>query len=140
MWALLNCDVAFLLWLAPVCTSFSAVNVGTSKRSPTTPWGDVSRPYIVLGNCLASRSILLTMLATALGGTWILEQPGSSLMQWLLRMEHLRVHGIPHYVVQWWARHYGALTPKLVLGKLHVLQLNLKQQLFADISQSLVIK
>jgi len=117
VWALLNCSAAFLLWLAPVCTSFSAVNVGTSRRSPCTPWGDVSRDYIVLGNLLASRSILLAVLATALNGTWILEQPGSSLLQWLPRMEHLRVHGVRHFEVHWWARHYGALTPKLVLVK-----------------------
>ena len=88
-------------WLAPVCTSFSAINVGTSRRSPCTPWGDVSRDYIVLGNLLASRSILLAMLATALNGTWFLEQPGSSLL-WLPRMEH--------------TRHYGALTPKLAMA------------------------
>ena len=32
--------------LAPVCSSWVAVNVGTSQRSKSRPLGDTSRPYI----------------------------------------------------------------------------------------------
>lgn len=69
-----------VVWLAEVCSSFSAVNVGTSKRSATTPLGDTNLSYMNLGNLLLSRTILLILLATCLGRTWVVEQPGGSLL------------------------------------------------------------
>lgn len=47
VWVLLNTDpLGFLALFAVVCTSFSAVNVGTSKRSPATPWGNCNLPHV----------------------------------------------------------------------------------------------
>lgn len=48
VWVLLNARKgSFFTMIAVVCTSFSSMNTGTSKRSPTTPWGDCSRPHVV---------------------------------------------------------------------------------------------
>lgn len=47
VWTILNGSYGkcFVL-LAMVCTSFSAVNQGTARRSPTTPWGDLGRQHV----------------------------------------------------------------------------------------------
>lgn len=41
--------------LAPVCSSYSAVNLATSKRSILCPWGDVTVTSVRRGNKLLSR-------------------------------------------------------------------------------------
>ena len=61
VWALLNCSPAgFLLWLACVCSSFSAMNVATSGRSPVTPWGRVEYVY-VQARCVKSAHVNLNL-------------------------------------------------------------------------------
>ena len=99
--------------LAIVCTSFSACNVATSKRSPVVPYGDTSLPYVASGNCCASRSILLAALMQMLGGCWFIEQPASSRLAWYPRFEWLcRSLWSKAWQIGWWARHFKALTPK----------------------------
>lgn len=133
VWVVLNGDPAgFFLLLAVVCTSFSAMNIATSKRSPATPWGRtellhvaVPRPFCVaslwhggswlsskVGNCLLSRSVLLCFLTTCLNSVWMIEQPASSRLPWFPRMEHLLM-SVKTWRVGWWAKHYGALSPWL---------------------------
>ena len=47
IWVLLNTSPAgFFCLLAVVCTSFSAMNIATSKRSPCTPFGDTTLPHV----------------------------------------------------------------------------------------------
>ena len=125
VWVLLNGNPSgCLVWLAVVCSSFCCVNVGTSKRSPTTPWGNTDLGYVNLGNCLLSRAILLIKLATCLGYTWVIEQPGGSLLPWYPRFERHVWKVRPMWHASWWARHYKALTPslgfKLENTKIHV--------------------
>lgn len=108
-----DAENGFLCWLAVVCSSFVAVNLATSKRSPACPYGDVRLPHVKLGNCLLSRSILVAMVCTCLGATWVLEQPGSSVLPWFPRFEALLVNAyLRIYSAGWWARLYQALTPK----------------------------
>ncbi len=47
VWTLLNGSFGrcFVL-LALVCTSFAAINQGTAKRTPTTPWGNTCLPHV----------------------------------------------------------------------------------------------
>lgn len=101
-----------MIWLGVVCSSFSAINLGTSRRSPTTPWGRTDLKHVRTGNALVSRSVLLILLCYALGGCWLLEQPGSSVLPWYPRFEYLRFCGLFHWSACWWQRHYGGLTPK----------------------------
>ena len=117
-----------LAWIALVCTSFSSMNVGTSRRSPTTPWGKTDLPHVQEGNLMASRAILLIYLVTCLRGKWFLEQPGSSMLQWLPRFEDL-VLNLKMWQVYWWARHYGALTPILGLPAFGIKGLKYKRTL-----------
>lgn len=47
IWVVLNTRPAnFFCLIAVVCTSFSGINCPTSKRTPTTPWGDCSKQYV----------------------------------------------------------------------------------------------
>ena len=39
------------------CSSFSPVNVGTSGRTPCTPYGNFHYTSVLEGNCLASRKL-----------------------------------------------------------------------------------
>ena len=59
-----------------------------------------------------SRSVLIALLTTAMGGTWMIEQPGSSRAKWYPRVEHLLLK-VKSYRVGWWMKHYGSLSPLL---------------------------
>lgn len=122
VWTLLNVDAAngFTALFALVCRSFSSMNLGTSKRSPTTPEGDQNLPHVVEGNLLLARTVLLVFLVVALKGCWLLEQPGGSVAHWHPRFEQLVASALKIYETRWWARHYGSLTPFLdnVSGRL----------------------
>ena len=98
--------------LAPVCSSFTAINQGTHQRSPLLPFGDVGKRSVRMGNCLMSRALLLACLAECLEGIWMLEQPGSSRITLYPRFEWLRDKSMRMFRVAWWGRHYGSLTPK----------------------------
>ena len=70
-----------LLHLATVCTSFNFMNSGTHTRSISFPLGWRGHlAYIDLGNVLGARSAVLALLAWAMGGFPILEQPQRSVM------------------------------------------------------------
>ncbi|CAE8699845.1 unnamed protein product [Polarella glacialis] len=53
---------------------------GTTLRSFLTPLGDSSNAKVMLGNVMVSRVVLLCMLIVVMGGCWVIEQPGSSIM------------------------------------------------------------
>ena len=47
IWVLLNADPqGFFALFAVVCTSFAAINVGTSLRSPVTQFGRLDLKYV----------------------------------------------------------------------------------------------
>jgi hypothetical protein len=75
--------------LAPVCSSYVWINVGTSGRTITRPEGDITRKYVRDANTMVSRVILLLWIHEARGTCWILEQPEGSLMQHHARFQEL---------------------------------------------------
>ncbi|CAK8987246.1 Uncharacterized protein (Fragment), partial [Durusdinium trenchii] len=54
---------------------------GTTKRSASRPLGEESYPSVALGNLLLARTLVILMVAHALGCMWILEQPKGSVME-----------------------------------------------------------
>ena len=47
VWCIMNGNgMGFFVLLAVVCTSFSAVNIGTSLRAAATPMGDCSKHHV----------------------------------------------------------------------------------------------
>lgn len=95
-----------LTLLAPVCSTWSAVNLATSQRSELCPWGNVGLLSVRRGNKMVSRPgppffmnrfqlisiknhcaslllarvrvALLLVLQSALQTSWMVENPGSS--------------------------------------------------------------
>ena len=67
--------------LAPVCSSWVPVNLGTSKRTKAHPLGDTSLQYVRSANTMVSRTLQLLWMFSCFGVCWLLEQPCGSLMQ-----------------------------------------------------------
>lgn len=112
-------DPHLMALIATQCSSFVHINTGTSKRSEVCPDGDTNMPSVVLGNALAARSCLIILILTLLRRTFILEQPGSSLlmkttwMQWLIEVlaeQNIRVFRQP-----FWMSAFGHKRPKRTL-------------------------
>lgn len=60
VWIVLNmlpCNS--LLTMATVCSSWSSINVGTSKRSILLPEGNINLPYVARANAMMSRNSCL---------------------------------------------------------------------------------
>jgi len=116
VWMILNMEPHnSVLIMATVCSSFSSINVGTSRRSILLPEGRTDLAYISRGNCMMSRTVLLAMLATSLGISFMVENPGSSLMPYFHRWTSFAMT-IRVFKISWWMRHYGACTPKRHVG------------------------
>ena len=109
-------DEDLLSLLATECSSFIHLNSGTSKRSDAMPDGDPSVPSVWKANGLAARSCLLMLLLVLMGYTFLLEQPGSSVlmktkrMQWLT--EVLASYGIWIFKQAFWMSAWGHSNPK----------------------------
>lgn len=92
------------------------MNSGTSKRSHAMPDGDPEVPSVLRANGLAARSCLIILILVLLGHTFLLEQPGSSVlmltkrMQWLC--EALRKQGIVIFKQAFWMSCFGHSNPK----------------------------
>ncbi|CAK9074833.1 unnamed protein product, partial [Durusdinium trenchii] len=89
IWLVLNCrEDSFVVLFATCCSSWVHINSGTSKRSLLLPEGATQLDYIVNSNKMVARCVLLFMLVVARGGTYLLEQPGSSLMRHYHRFQY----------------------------------------------------
>lgn len=66
-----------LVFLAPVCSSFSFMSSSQSKRFVFMPEGDENVWWVKAGNVMSCRVTLLCHLCMALGVVFIVEQPGS---------------------------------------------------------------
>ena len=120
-WQALSCRLALqmmlcsrkaLVCLGVECSTYVFMSNGTTRRTWLTPMGDTTRQSVLEANqftsrpgiaCLSwhqpgqlrdlphRRSILMIVLAHMMRSTWMLEQPGSSLLylherfQWMLR-------------------------------------------------------
>ncbi|CAE7235249.1 unnamed protein product [Symbiodinium sp. CCMP2456] len=80
---LLKCrSYKFVAWFGLTCSSFSSMNASTSGRSPSSSTGHDFRPTVQEGNLMVERVCLLCALTVALGGTFIVEQPGGSSVEY----------------------------------------------------------
>lgn len=110
-------ELDLLSWFGIKCSSLVAVNSGTSKRSACNSIG-LSCPSVDESNTLLERTICLCMLVTAKQGVWVLEQPGSSVLEfypaWLHFLNALyQWYGMKSVRrVAWWMSRYGAKSPK----------------------------
>ncbi|CAL1155213.1 unnamed protein product [Cladocopium goreaui] len=118
------------------CASWTAVNSGTSGRSPCSSIGNIEHASVREANCLGSRMLLLMMVAVCLNAVITLEQPFSSFFEFYPRFRDfirmLQHTGGPHAVhkTSWYMLHYGGPTPKrhyAFANTHHIDKLNLGQ-------------
>ena len=102
--------------IATECSTFVHINCGTSKRTIAFPDGDTNMASVVRGNGLAAHTCLLLLLLSLFHRTFLLEQPGSSVlmmtkrMQWLL--EVLAGFGLKVFKQAFWMSAWGHTHPK----------------------------
>ncbi|CAL1157423.1 unnamed protein product [Cladocopium goreaui] len=113
---ILTSDPALALFLAVVCSTWVPVNRGSTQRSILTPLGCEDFPGVRRANKMMSRSVILMLLAVALGGDFYLENPHNSLIcmhpRYVWFMESLMELGIPTYKITFWMRKWGSLSFK----------------------------
>ena len=109
-------DIGLTALVATECSTFVHINSGTSRRSKANPDGDPQAPSVERGNALAAHSSLLLLIIHLLSMTFLLEQPGSSVlmetcrMQWLI--ETINSLGWKVYKQAFWMAVFGHPNPK----------------------------
>ncbi len=97
--------------MAPVCSTWTFMNRGTSKRSLACPYGNAAVQSVQEGNTMVARCVLLLLLLASRGCWWVLEQPQGSLMQEHPALQHLMsVMAVYRHCIQ--MCHYGASSKK----------------------------
>ena len=109
-------DPDMVALVATECSSFVHMNSGTSKRSQWMPDGDPTVCSVLRANGLAARTCCLLLLINLLQMTFLLEQPGSSVLMLTCRMEWLiktmKDFGITTYRQAFWMACWGHQNPK----------------------------
>ena len=71
--------VGGLLWMAPVCSSFTFMNSSNCMRGPSNDhYGDTNYPSVIEGNLMARIAAFLFVLAWARGVDVAIENPPGS--------------------------------------------------------------
>ena len=69
-----------LLWLGVPCCSFSFLATSVHQRSWTRPLGDTQRSFVAMGNLLATRALMLAIVALSRNVYYFVEHPGSTML------------------------------------------------------------
>ncbi|CAE7235718.1 unnamed protein product [Symbiodinium natans] len=113
---------SFFAIFAVKCASFSQMNRGTSKRSACSSVGMPQHASVKQANQLLERSVLLIFLVTSLRGTWFLEQPRGSCLEFyptfrkLFMALYITRDRPAVFRVSWWMGHFASATPKRHYG------------------------
>lgn len=106
MWAfrqVLRCRQKGLGMLGIPCNSFTYMSCSQHKRTLTSPWGDIVYPFVVEGNALAARSVLVIMVLVARSIFWLTENPDRSALQFFPLLNHLMmIPEIGAMRIHWW--------------------------------------
>ena len=93
-----------------VCSSYIWVCRNDSKRSIMFPMGDTSRLFVLLGNQMVSRMVLVACLMRGKKVLMFLEQPLTSLMDKHKRMNSPAMDEL--FFIKTWMGCFGGPTPK----------------------------
>lgn len=78
-----------LLFLGVPCCSFSWVSSSKHRRTLERPWGDTQHSFVVQGNKLCARSVLVALLGMARGVFYFVENPMRSAICFYPYIKHL---------------------------------------------------
>jgi hypothetical protein len=91
-----------LLYGGVPCNSFIFMNSRNTQRTDSNPLGNKMCPAAVTGNILASRFMMLVLIALARKVYWFVEQPGSSKLKLFpYTLPLLQSNILPHSLVRW---------------------------------------
>ncbi|CAJ1430186.1 unnamed protein product [Effrenium voratum] len=113
-----NSSCGFLALFAIKCSSWCAVNKGTSHRSACSAEGCLEYTSVCEANVMLERTALLCLLVSCCQGTWLLEQPNGSVLEFYPKWRTVLNNMVAAKGLQavhraaWWMHHYGAKTPK----------------------------
>ena len=97
---------------APVCSSWIVISRGTTRRVWCAPVGDTSVKCVRDGNVMVSRLVILLYGLQALGCTWVVEQPMSSLMSMHRRWQEMYLNRLKVWSTHIYMSDYGGESAK----------------------------
>lgn len=96
-----------LLWLGVPCSGFCWMAKSRHGRCPETPLGNEEYESVQKSNLIATRSVLLLLLAAARGVFWFVEQPSLSTLEhfpylvYAMRLKTLNCQLLESNTVRW---------------------------------------
>jgi hypothetical protein len=113
----LRLKIGALLWGGVPCSTWVYISRGTSGRSAWQPMGNTTMPCVRAANLVTARFAALVLLAVARGAQWLVEQPGSSVMDLHDRFKAIKSLGecglLPTmHSVRFWMGAYGHFSAK----------------------------
>ena len=97
-----------LLFLGVPCSSFAWMSSSKHKRKRETPHGDLSQRFVVAGNKICARAVLLVLLVVTRSGFYFIENPGRSAIQYfpyirfLIGLQSLNSRFLETRIATWW--------------------------------------
>ena len=89
--------------LAPVCKSWTRINMFSSGRTKWNPSGNLDRPRVVNANLMASRVAVLLWIQSSCGVLSILENPVNSMLEKYFRIdEWIRKFDVVRLYIDLW--------------------------------------
>jgi len=90
-----------LLYGGVPCESYGFMSSGTHQRAACQPWGHTPYPFVWRGNVMATRFVLLAVLAIVRNCVWMAEQPDRSYLIHLPPMQLLFHRCLKPRMVKW---------------------------------------
>ena len=98
--------------LAPVCSTMGTLARNHTRRCFIVPIGDVSRADVRSANVMSIRALVLCWVISALGGTFVLEQPAGGCFRHLPWFRYMAKYILTIYRQAVWMRAFGAPSLK----------------------------
>ena len=113
----LRLKIGGLLWGGVPCSTWVYISRGTSGRSAAQPMGNTRMACVRAANLVTARFAALVLVAVARGAQWLVEQPGSSVMDLHDRFKAIKSLGdsgcLPTMQsVRFWMGAYGHFSAK----------------------------
>ena len=111
---LMRCKSNALVHFAPPCSSWVFMSRGSTGRSKLNPGGRLQYQSVRDANTIIFRVAILMLVAIAKGMSYLVEQPGSSLLEWFEVFAKVLGLSLARRIYTWMGA-FGAPTPKATL-------------------------
>lgn len=113
----LRCQEGGLGLLGTPCNSFGWMASSQHERTFASPWGNMTFPFVIIGNLLATRSCLVVSILVVRSVFWMLENPDRSKVAVFPPLMHLMsISDMWPLRVYWAMGYYGGWSVKPEMG------------------------